>query len=88
MIGDRTEQKAMMIFREPRIAADAQQGVVVEFRVCSDRASEFKPLRPLDLDRGNGQKQRSGEIAFAADAGLRDGFLGRDVGEPLRKIGR
>jgi len=78
----------MMICCELRSAADAQQGVVVEFRVPSDGACELKPLRPLDLDRCDGEKQRSGKIAFAADAGLGDGFLGGDIGQPLRKIGR
>ena len=78
----------MMIGGEPSAAADAQQGVVIEFRVPSDRACELKPLRPFDLNRRNGEKQRPGKIAFAADAGLGDGFLGGDIGQPLRKIGR
>ena len=78
----------MMIGRELSAAADAQQGVIVEFRIASDGASELEPLRPLDLDRRDREKQRSRKIAFAADAGLGDGFLGGDIGQPLRKIGR
>ena len=88
MIGDRTELEPVMIFCESCIAADAQEGVVIECLVAPDRASELKPLRPFDLHRRNGEEQRPGKIAFTADAGLGNGFLGGDIGQPLLKIGR
>src|SRR3979490_1981535 len=87
MIRYRTEQKAPVILCESSATADAQEGVVIEL-VCSEHASKLQPLRPLDLDRGDGKKQRPGKIAFAPDRRLRDGFFSGDIGKPLRKIGR
>ena len=88
MIGDRAEQKAPVIGGVTAAAADAQHGVVVDFGLRADRASELLALRPLDLDRGDGEKQRPGKIALGADAGLGDGFFGDEFAEPFGKIGR
>ena len=73
-----------MILRKPSTAADAQQVVIVELRLV-DGATNFQSLRPLDLDRRNGKKQRSWKIAFATDARLPEGFFGGDIGEPFGK---
>ena len=77
----------MVIFCVLSAAADAQYGVIIEVRL-RDGAPKFLPLRPLDLNRGNGKKQRPRKITFAPDRGLRDGFFSGDIGKPLRKIGR
>src|SRR4030088_2834239 len=87
MIRYRTEQKAPVILCESSATADAQEGVVIELG-CSDHASKLQPLRPLDLDRGDGKKQRPGKIVFAPDRRLRDGFFSGDLGKPLRKSRR
>jgi len=73
--------------REFSTAADPQQHVIIEF-LRSGGVAEFEPLRPFDLDRRHREKQRSWKIALAADRRLRDGFLGGEIGKPLRKIGR
>src|SRR5260370_39606219 len=74
VIGYRAEQKTPVICGVSSAAADAQYGVVIEigFR---NRAPKFLALRPFDLDRGNGKKQRPGKITFAADSGFTDGFF-------------
>ena len=77
----------MVILREPAAAADAQHVFVFEVG-HSDRAPEFKPLRPLDLDRRHREEQRPGKICLAADAGLLERFPGRHFGQPLGKAGR
>ena len=71
-----------MVGREPAAAADAQHVVIAEFGL-SDRASEFEPLRPFDLDRRHRQEQRSGKIGLAADRGLFERFFGGHFGQPL-----
>ena len=56
----------------------AQQVVVARSRRWRREASAtLAALRPFDLDRRDREEQRAGEIAAAADAGLRDRFLGR-----------
>ena len=77
----------MMIGCEAAAAADAQNVIVVEIGFFDD-ASDLEPLRPLDLDRRHGQKQRPGKIGLAADARLSERFLGRDFGQPLGEGGR
>ena len=67
MAGHRAEHEAVVISREPSAAADAQHVVIVEIGLA-DRASELQPLRPFDFDRRDREEQRSGKIAFAADA--------------------
>jgi len=44
----------------------------------------FQTLRPIHLDRRHRQKQRPRKIAAPAKAGLRDGFLGNEIGKTLR----
>ena len=61
--------------------------LVAEFGL-SDRAPEFEPLRPFDLDRRHRKEQRSGKIGLAADGGLFERFLGRHFGEPFGQAGR
>ncbi len=70
----------MMVGRELSAAADLQH--ILNFDVLlSDRAPDLQPLRPFGLDRRDRQKQRSREIALAADAGLRQRFFGRYLGQ-------
>ena len=87
MIRYRAEQKAPVICREFSAAADAEQGVIVDLR-RSGRASQFQPLRPLDFDRWNGEKQRARKITLGPDAGLGDGFLSHENAKLLGKAGR
>ncbi len=87
MACDRAEHEAVMIRREFAAAADGKHIIDVEIRLA-DGAGDFTPLRPLDLDRRHGQKQRTRKIALAADAGLLERFLGRDIGEALGQRGR
>ena len=87
MRSHRTEHETMMIGRESSAAAGEQQVVIAVFRLA-DGAAEFEPLRPFDLDRGDCQKQRSGEITLAADAGLRHRFFGGGIGQPLGQVDR
>ena len=82
MARHRAEHEAMMVGREPAAAAEAQHVVVAEFGLA-DRASEFEPLRPFDLDRRYREKQRSGKIGLGADRGLFERFLGSHFGQPL-----
>ena len=42
-------------------------------------------VRPLDLDRGNAEKQRTRKIALAANSGIADGLLCGEPGEVLRE---
>jgi hypothetical protein len=68
-------------------AADAKQIVVVDFLPVGD-ASQFQPLRPFDFNRRHREKQRSWEIALAADTRLLkrffSGYAGQTFGEPGR----
>ena len=85
MARHRAEHETVMIGREPAAAADAQHVVVVEFGLA-DRAAEFEPLRPFDLDRRHREKQRAGKIGLGADAGLRERFFGGHFGQPLGQV--
>jgi hypothetical protein len=76
-----------MIFDESSATADAQHVVDCDVGLA-DRASHLHPLRPLDFDRRDSKKQRARKIALAADAGLRDRFFGRHIGELFGKAGR
>ena len=82
MVGYRTEQKAPVVVDVSAAAADAQDRVIVELRL-RNLASKLQALRPLDLDGGDGKKQRPRKIAFAADRRLRNGFLDGDIGQPF-----
>src|SRR3984893_17850714 len=87
MTGHRPEHETAMIGRELSAARDLQQVVVIEF-LLSDAASELQSLRPLDLDRCDGKKQRSWKVALGANGGLLERFFGSEFGETFGKSGR
>ena len=79
VIGDRAEQEALVVGR--KLVADAQQVVVGDFVVGAGGGAELEPLRPFHLDRRHGEEEGTRKRARRADAGLRDGFFGRQVRE-------
>src|SRR5262249_2745614 len=81
-IGDRTHLEAVMIALEPAAAADGQEVVIAEIG-GADSLAELLALRPLDFNRRHGQEERARKIAFAADAGLHDGFFDREFRKAL-----
>src|SRR5437868_1856974 len=88
MVRNRTKQEAAVILLERAAAADPQYLIVVDLGIRADDAAKFVTLRPFEFDRGDRQKQRAWKITGAADSGLRDGFLGRNIRELLREVGR
>ena len=80
MIGHRAELEAVVEIGEASAAGDLQQRVVIDAGGDRRGARHFLTRLPFELDRGHGEKQRTGEIALATDPGLRHRFLGRDIG--------
>ena len=66
----------------------AHQIVIAHSVVRAGRGRNLFALLPFDLDRRDREEQRSGKVALGADAGLRDRFLGGDLGDPLAERGR
>ena len=76
-----------MAWKRPR-GARAQEIVVADRVVGAGGGGKRLAMRPLDLDRRDGEEQRAGEVALAADAGLGDRLLGDHRGHALAELGR
>src|SRR5581483_7882474 len=81
LLGDRIELEALVELLELR--GGAQQFVISDRVVRAACLGERAPLRPLDLDRRDGEKERAREIALAADPCLIDRFFGGDFAQPF-----
>ena len=88
MLGDRAEQAALMDGVEAARGAGAQEVVVSDRVVGAGRGRQHVAMRPLDLDRCDGQEQRAREIALASDASLGDRLLGDHRRHALAEVGR
>src|SRR2546430_13389629 len=90
MRGDRAEHETMMEGRELAAAGMAQDVLNFEIDLADSEANgtaDFEPLWPFGLDRRDREKQRSGKVAVAADAGLFQRFLWRHLGETFGEAG-
>jgi len=56
--------------------------------VCAGGRRQCFPVRPFHFNRGDGEKQRAGEIPFSPDTGLRDRLLANQSGHALAELGR
>src|SRR5207237_8923308 len=65
MLGDRAEQAALVNGVEATGGAGAPEIAVSDRVVGACRRGQRLAMRPLDLDRRDGKKQRTGEVALA-----------------------
>ena len=76
VLGDRTEQATLVNGVESARGAGAQQIVIADRVVGAGRRRERLAMRPFDLDRRDREKEWTGKVALAPDAGLGDRLLG------------
>ena len=74
--------------RELRLAGYSHQIRVAGIALGSGFFGHLHPIRPFDFERRQCEKQRSGKMAFAADARLRNRLLTGQERDALRKLGR
>ena len=74
--------------RELRLVRHPHQVGIGGIAVRRGLFGEPDAVRPLDFKRRQRQEQRSGEVAFAADRGLRDGFLAGEERDALGQFRR
>ena len=88
MLGHGSEQAAFVNGMEAARCARPQEIVVSDRVVGAGAGRQHVAVRPLDLDRSDGEEQRAGEVAFAADASLLDRLLGDHRRHALSEFGR
>src|SRR5262249_59893739 len=67
--------------RPPEIA-------VTDCVIGAGAGRQYVTMRPFDLDRRDGKKERAGKVAFTADARLADRLLRDHRGHALAQFGR